>query len=68
MLDVELMLELVPGLLDGVVLAADPVVLLEPDIALFCFTVPLASRQCVAADTAGEPDAPGAVAFGGELV
>ena len=33
MLDGEFVLELVPGLLDGVVLADDPVVLLEPDIA-----------------------------------
>ena len=45
MLDGELVLELVPGLLDGAVLAADPVVLLEPDIALFNFTAPLESRQ-----------------------
>jgi len=48
-------LELVPGLLDGVVLADDPVVLLGPDIALFNFTVPLASRQWVAADGLGAP-------------
>lgn len=61
-------LELVPGLLDGVVLADDPVVLLEPDIALFSFTVPLESRQWVAADTPDVLDAPGAVAGGGELV
>ena len=45
MLEGEFTLELVPGLLEGVVLADDPVVLLGPDIALFNFTVPLASRQ-----------------------
>jgi hypothetical protein len=43
--DVEFVLELVPGLLEGAVLAADPVVLLEPDMALFNFTAPLASLQ-----------------------
>jgi hypothetical protein len=68
--DGELTLELVPGLLDGVVLADDPVVLLEPDIALFNFTAPLVSRQWVAAEMPAdpaEPDAPGGVG-GGELV
>jgi len=45
-LDGELVLELVPGLLDGAVLADDPVVLLpELDAALFSFTAPLESRQ-----------------------
>jgi len=70
MLDGELVLELVPGLLDGAVLAADPVVLLEPDIALFNFTAPLESRQWVAAETPdGLGDAPGVVVEGGgELV
>jgi hypothetical protein len=73
MLDVEFVLELVPGLLDGAVLADDPVVLLDPDIALFNFTAPLASLQWVAADT---PDGlvaeglvvGGLVVDGGELV
>jgi hypothetical protein len=70
MLDGELVLELVPGLLDGAVLAADPVVLLDPDIALFSFTVPLESRQWVAAETPeGLGEALGAVVGGGgELV
>src|SRR5262249_36514480 len=76
MLDVEFVLELVPGLLEGAVLAADPVVLLEPDMALFNFTAPLESLQCVAADTPdGLGDAPGALVDGraegvggGELV
>ena len=70
MLDGELTLELVPGLLVLPVLAAEPVVLLEPDIALFSLMVPLASLQCVAADTLGEGEAPGVVlvAGGGELV
>jgi hypothetical protein len=63
----ELVLEDVPGLLEGAVLDADPVVLEDPDIALFNFTVPLESRQCVAAETPVAPDAPGAV-LGGELV
>jgi hypothetical protein len=40
-----LTLELVPGLLDGVVLADPVVLLLEPDIALLSFTFPLASLQ-----------------------
>jgi hypothetical protein len=65
MLDGEFTLELVPGLLEGLVLAADPVVLLEPDIALFNFTVPLESRQWVAAETPDVPDAPGGLAAGG---
>jgi hypothetical protein len=69
MLDVEFVLELVPGLLEGAVLAADPVVLLEPDMALFNFTAPLESLQCVAADTPdGLGDAPGALVDGGEEV
>ena len=68
MLEGELVLELVPGLLDGVVLADDPVVLLEPDIALFNFTVPLASRQWVAAETSDGLGAPGVAVAGGELV
>lgn len=42
MLEVELTLELVPGLLDGVVFeldpVLDPVVPAEPDAALFIFT------------------------------
>ena len=64
------MLELVPGLLDGAVLADDPVVLLpEPDAALFSFTAPLESRQWVAAETPdGLGEAPGAVVGGGEVV
>lgn len=63
------MLELVPGLLDGLVLADDPVVLPEPDIALFSFTAPLESRQWVAAETPdGLGEAPGVVLDGGELV
>ena len=68
--DVEFVLELVPGLLDGAVLSADPVVLPEPDIALFNFTAPLESRQWVAAETPdGLGEAPGAVVEGGgELV
>jgi len=67
MLDGELTLELVPGLLEGAVLAADPVVLLEPDMALFNFTAPLESLQCVAADTPdGLGDAPGVLVAGGE--
>lgn len=65
------MLELVPGLLDGEVFefdpAPDPVVPAEPDIAVFSCTFPLASLQCVAADTLGEVEAPG-VADGGEPV
>ena len=64
----EFVLELVPGLLDGVVLADDPVVLLEPDIALFNFTAPLASLQWVAADTPDGLVAEGLVVDGGELV
>jgi len=69
MLDGELTLELVPGLLEGAVLAADPVVLLEPDMALFSFTVPLESLQCVAADTPdGLGDAPGVLVDGGDEV
>ena len=67
MLEVEFVLELVPGLLDGAVLA-DPVVLLEPDIALFNFTAPLASLQWVAADTPDGLVAEGLVVDGGELV
>ncbi|HEY7229295.1 MAG TPA: hypothetical protein VH558_02885 [Pseudolabrys sp.] len=68
--DGELTLELVPGLLDGFVLAAAPVVLLEePDIALFNFTAPLESLQWVAAETPdGLGEAPGVVLAGGELV
>jgi len=69
MLEVELVLELVPGLLDGVVLADEPVVLLEPDIALLSFTLPLESLQWVAAETPGGlVVAPGLVVDGGELV
>jgi len=68
MLDGEFVLELVPGLLDGAVLAADPVVLLEPDIALFNFTAPLESLQWVAADTPDGLVAEGLVVGGGELV
>jgi hypothetical protein len=64
----EFVLELVPGLLDGVVLADDPVVLLDPDIALFNFTAPLASLQWVAADTPDGLVAEGLVVGGGELV
>ena len=64
----EFVLELVPGLLDGVVLADDPVVLLEPDIALFNFTAPLASLQWVAADTPDGLVAEGLIVDGGELV
>jgi hypothetical protein len=64
----EFVLELVPGLLDGGVLADDPVVLLEPDIALFNFTAPLASLQWVAADTPDGLVAEGLVVDGGELV
>jgi len=66
-----LVLELVPGLLDGAVLADDPVVLLpELDAALFSFTTPLESRQWVAAETPdGLGEAPGVVfEGGGELV
>ena len=59
------MLELVPGLLEGAVLDADPVVLEDPDIALFSLTAPLESRQCVAAETPVVLDAPGAAAGGG---
>jgi hypothetical protein len=64
-----LVLELVPGLLDGVVVADDPVVLL-PDAALLSFTAPLESRQWVAAETPdGLGEALGAVVEGGgELV
>jgi hypothetical protein len=61
----ELVLELVPGLLEGAVLDADPVVLEDPDIALFSLTAPLESRQCVAAETPVVLDAPGAAAGGG---
>ena len=69
MLEGELTLELVPGLLVLPVLAAEPVVLLEPDIALFSLMAPLASLQCVAADTLGDGVALGVVvAGGGELV
>ena len=68
MLEVEFVLELVPGLLDGAVLADDPVVLLDPDIALFNFTAPLASLQWVAADTPDGLVAGGLVVEGGELV
>ena len=61
------MLELVPGLLDGVVLADEPVgVLPEPDMALFNFTAPLASLQWVAADTPDGLAAEGLVVDGGE--
>jgi len=75
MLDGELTLELVPGLLVRPVLGDDPVVLLEPDvlpepdIALLSFTAPLESLQWVAADIPAEGDAPGVVVDGGgELV
>lgn len=68
MLDGEFVLELVPGLLDGVVLADEPVVLPEPDMALFNFTAPLASLQWVAADTPDGLAAEGLVVDGGELV
>lgn len=67
-LDGEFVLELVPGLLDGLVLADDPVVLLEPDIALFSFTAPLESLQWVAAETPDGLVAEGGVVGGGELV
>jgi hypothetical protein len=63
----EFTLEFVLGLLDGVLVDADPVVLEEPDIAPFNFTAPLESRQCVAAETLVEPEAPG-LALGGGLV
>jgi hypothetical protein len=67
MLDGELTLELVPGLLEGAVLAADPVVLLDPDAALFNFTAPLESLQCVAAETPdGLGETPGVLVEGGE--
>jgi hypothetical protein len=46
---------------------AAPVVLADPDIALFSFIKPLESRQCVAAETLGEPAAPG-LELGGEVV
>ena len=51
-------------------MADDPVVLEEPDIALFSFTAPLESRQWVAAETPdGLVEAPGEVVDGGgELV
>ena len=72
MLAGEFVLELVPGLLDGVVLAADPVVPAEPAFALFSCTAPLASLQCVAADTPDGLAAEGleglVVDGGGELV
>jgi hypothetical protein len=65
----EFTLELVPGLLVLPLFAAEPVVLLEPDIALFIFTAPLASLQWVAAETPDGAAAPGVVvAGGGELV
>jgi hypothetical protein len=60
-----LVLELVPGLLDGAVFDAAPVVLPEPVLALFSCTLPLASRQCVAAEMVDEGDAPGLVVAGG---
>lgn len=63
-----MVLELVPGLLDGVVFVAAPVVLAEPDIALFSFTSPLASRQCVAGETLVVLEAPGVALGGGEVV
>jgi hypothetical protein len=43
--DVELTLELVPGLLDSTVFDADPVVLVEPRGVLLNRTVPFESRQ-----------------------
>jgi len=61
----ELVLEDVPGLLEGAVVDADPVVLEDPDIALFNFTAPLESRQCVAAETPDVLDAPGDAPGGG---
>jgi hypothetical protein len=67
MLAVELTLELVPGLLDGAVFDAAPVVLEEPDIALFNFTAPVESRQWVAAETPGLVAAPGLVVLGGDV-
>jgi hypothetical protein len=56
-------LELVPGLLDGTLVVAEPVVV-EGAAALFSFTCPLVSRQCVAADTPDGSEAAG----GGEVV
>jgi hypothetical protein len=43
--DVELTLELVPGLLDSTVFDADPVVLVEPRGVLLNRTIPFESRQ-----------------------
>jgi hypothetical protein len=49
---------------DGVFEAA-PVVLEEPDIALFNLAAPLESRQCVAGETLVVLEAPGAEVGGG---
>ena len=61
--ELEVVLELVPGLLDGTLVVADPVVL-EGAAALFSFTCPLESRQWVAADTPDGFEAAG----GGDVV
>ena len=61
--ELDVVLELVPGLLDGTLVVAEPVVV-EGAAALFSFTCPLVSRQCVAADTPDGSEAAG----GGEVV
>jgi len=68
MLDMLLTLELVPGLLDGTVFDAEPVVAGAPVPPTFNRTTPLASRQCVASVMGGATVAPGAAAGGGGVV
>jgi hypothetical protein len=54
-----LTLELVPGLPDGIVFAADPVVLGAPVAPTFNLTIPFASRQWVASEMVGAGEVPG---------
>ena len=64
----EFTLELAAGLPNDGVFEAAPVVLEEPDIALFGTAAPLESRQWVAGETLVVLEAPGVEVGGGGFV
>ena len=64
----EFTLELAAGLPNDGVFEAAPVVLEEPDIALFNLAAPLESRQWVAGETLVVLEAPGVEVGGGGFV
>jgi hypothetical protein len=67
-LGIEFTLELAAGLPNDGVFEAAPVVLEEPDIALFNLAAPLESRQCVAGETLVVLEAPGVEVGGGGFI